>query len=243
MHLMLKFMMRSLTNLRACISGASALPAKTLTSFEESFGIPLIEGYGLTEASPVVSVNPLKGVRKPSSVGYPLPGIEAAVIGEGGMRLAAGQIGELIVKGPNVMKGYYKRESETKEVIKDGWLYTGDMAKIDEDGYIYIVDRKKDMIVVNGMNVYPREIEEIVCCHPLIEDAAMIGAIDRQGFETPLLYVMKKRNVLLTAEDVMTYLQGRAAQFKMPKRVVFVDEFPRTSTGKIKKKELRMWKP
>jgi len=226
-------------NIRACISGAAALPENTIHAFEERFNIPLIEGYGLTEASPVVAVNPLKGVRKPASVGPPVPGVEAAITGEDGRKLPAGQTGELIVKGPNVMKGYFNKPEETEAVLKGGWLHTGDMARIDDDGYIYIVDRKKDLIIVDGMNVYPREIEDLVLKNPLIEECAMIGIPDGRGSETPVLYIKKKDDEVITEADIRNYLKGRIAQFKIPRKIIFIDEFPKTATGKIKKTELR----
>lgn len=163
----------------------------------KKFNVPLIEGYGLTEASPVVAVNPLKGVRKPASVGPPIPLVEVAVVGEDGRKLPAGETGELIVKGPNVMKGYFNRPEETEAVLRDGWLYTGDLARIDEDGYIYIVDRKKDLIIVDGMNIYPREVEDFVLKHPSVEECAMVGIPDGKGSETPILFIKKRKMQLL----------------------------------------------
>jgi long-chain acyl-CoA synthetase len=234
-----RFIIKYLIKIRVCFSGASALPAETLSAFEKLFHIPLLEGYGLTEASPIVAVNPLHGVRKPRSVGPPLPGIQAAVVGEGGERLQTGETGELIVRGPNVMKGYFNRESETKEVLRDGWLYTGDMARLDEDGYIYIVDRKKDIIIVDGMNIYPREIEDLVMQHPSVEECAMVGVPDGKGSEITTLFIKKKDDLLLEEQDIRNDLKGRIARFKIPRRFVFLEEFPKTATGKIKKKVLR----
>lgn len=235
----IKFFLRFLLNLKACISGASPLPESTLREFERRFKVPLLEGYGLTEASPVVSVNPLNGKRKPLSVGPPLPGIEVQVVDEKGKILPQGEIGELIVKGENVMKGYYNRVEDTKEVLKDGWLYTGDMAKIDEDGYIYIVDRKKDLIIVDGMNIYPREVEEITMEHPDVEECAMIGLSDGKGSEIPYMYIRKKKGSILDESEVRRFLNGRLARYKMPRKIIFVEDFPRTPTGKIKKTELK----
>jgi long-chain acyl-CoA synthetase len=239
MSLIARGLFKLLINVRACISGAAALPENTIHAFEERFHIPLIEGYGLTEASPVVAVNPLKGLRKPSSVGPPVPGVEAAVAGEDGRKLPAGQTGELIVKGPSVMKGYFNRPEETEAVLKNGWLYTGDMARIDEDGYIYIIDRKKDLIIVDGMNVYPREVEDFVLKNPLVEECAMVGIPDGKGSETPVLYIKRKEDEVITEEEIRNYLKGRIAQFKTPRKIIFIDEFPKTATGKIKKTELR----
>ncbi len=242
MPALLRFFLRFLLRVRACVSGASSLPEETMRAFEKRFGLPLIEGYGLTEASPVVSVNPLKGVRKPASVGPPLPGIEAAVVGEDGGILQAGEIGELVVRGPNVMKGYFNRKEETEAVLKDGWLYTGDVAKIDNDGYIYIVDRKKDLIIVDGMNVYPREIEDFVMKNPFVEECAMVGVPDGKGSEITVLFIRKKEDTSLEEGEIRRSMKGHFAPFKIPRRVEFCDEFPKTATGKIKKAELRKWK-
>ncbi|MBI4688263.1 MAG: long-chain fatty acid--CoA ligase [Nitrospirae bacterium] len=239
MPFMFRFFLKYLINIRACVSGASALPEDTLYAFEKRFRIPLIEGYGLTEASPVVSVNPLRGLRKKGSAGLPIVNVEAAIAGENGEMLGRNEVGELIVKGPNIMKGYYNKEDETKEVLKDGWLYTGDMARIDEDGYIYIVDRKKDLIIVDGMNVYPREVEDIVIKHPSVEECAMVGIPDNKGSEFPVLFIKRKENTGLTEKEIKESLKGDIAQFKTPRRVIFLEEFPKTATGKIKKAELR----
>jgi long-chain acyl-CoA synthetase len=236
-----KFIIKFFVNIKVCVSGAAALPENTLRTFEKRFNIPLLEGYGLTEASPVVSVNPLTKKRKPGSVGIPLPGIEVAVVGDEGEKLSAGHVGELIVRGPNVMEGYFNRSDETSRVLRNGWLYTGDMAKIDEDGYIYIVDRKKDLIIVDGMNIYPREVEDIVLRHPSVEECAMIGIPDGKGSELPTLFIKKKENAMYDENEMRNYLKTFIARFKMPRRIICVDEFPKTATGKIKKAEMRKW--
>lgn len=238
----MKMFLKYLINVRACISGAAALPEGTIHAFEERFKIPLLEGYGLTETSPVVSVNPFKGARKPSSVGPPVPGVEVAVVGENGAPMPAGEIGELKVRGPNVMKGYFKREEETAEVLKDGWLHTGDLARIDEDGYIYIVDRKKDLIIVDGMNIYPREVEDFVLQHNAIDECAMVGIPDGRGSEISILFLKRAENADVEDEEIRSYLKGNLARYKIPRRIMFIEEFPKTATGKIKKSELRKWK-
>ncbi len=238
----LRYIFRFLINIRACVSGAVALPEATMHAFEERFKVPLIEGYGLTEASPVVAVNPLNGLRKPSSVGPPVPGVEVAVVGEDGRKMPGGEIGELIVKGPNVMKGYFNKQEETEAVLKDGWLYTGDMAKIDEDGYIYIVERKKDLIIVDGMNIYPKEVENFVVKHPSIEECAMVGIPDGRGSEISIIFIKNKENAVVSEKDLKNYLKGHIAPFKIPRRIIFIEEFPKTATGKIKKVALRNWK-
>lgn len=240
--LVLRYLLRFLLSIKACISGAAALPEATIREFEKRFNLPLLEGYGLSEASPAVAVNPLKGKRKPTSVGPPIPGVEVAVIGKDGNKLPPGEIGELIVKGPNVMKGYYNRDEETWEVLKDGWLYTGDMARLDEDGYIYIVDRKKDVVIIDGMNVYPREIEEFIMKHPSVYECAMAGIPDGRGSEISLLFIRKKDGTALDEQEIRNYMKGRLARFKIPRRIIFIDEFPKTATGKIKKTELRKWR-
>ena len=236
-----KLLMKFLIKIRVCVSGAAALPESTIHAFEGKFNIPLLEGYGLTETSPVVSVNPFKGTRKPSSVGPPIPGVEAATVDDDGHRVGAGEVGELIVRGPNIMKGYYGRQTETDEVIKDGWLYTGDMAKIDKDGYIYIVDRKKDLIIVDGMNIYPREVEDPVMDLPSIEECAMVGVADGRGSEISVLYLKRAEDATVDIREVENYLKERVARFKMPRRIKFINDFPKTATGKIKKNELRKW--
>ena len=163
--------------MRICISGAAALPVETFRGFEKRFRVPLLEGYGLTEASPVVTINPLKGERKPGSIGIVLSkNIELKIVNEKDEALNSGEIGELLVKGPNVMQGYYKHCEASQEVLKDGWLYTGDMAKIGHDGYAYIVGRKKEMVNVRGLNVYPREIEEVLYQNPKIYRIQRVSA-------------------------------------------------------------------
>ena len=234
-----KALMKILVKIKLCFSGAAALPEATLLEFEKRFKIPLLEGYGLTEASPVVSVNPLKGIRKPASVGLPIPGIEVSVVAEDGAELPQGEIGELIVKGPNVMKGYFNKPEETNAVLKDGWLFTGDIVRIDADGYIFIVDRKKDLIVVDGMNIYPREIEDVVWRHPAVEECSMVGIPDGKGSEVTYLFIKKKENVFVDDKEINGYLKGRIARFKIPRKIRFIEEFPKTATGKIKKTELR----
>jgi len=242
MNVFLRYLFRFLLPVRACISGASALPEQTIHEFEKKFRIPLIEGYGLTEASPVVAVNPLYGQRKPASVGPPIPGVKAALIDDEGRRMSAGERGELIVSGDNVMKGYYNKREETEEVLRDGWLCTGDFARIDEDGYIYIIDRKKDLIIVDGMNIYPREVEEVVIQDPSVEECAMVGIPDGRGSEITALFVKKKEHAFIDEDRIKKFLKGSVAPYKIPKRIMFIEAFPKTASGKIKKNELRKWK-
>jgi len=241
-HIPLAFrerVLKMIGSVRLCISGAAALPVEVLEAFEEKFKIILLEGYGLTEASPVVSLNPLRGIRKPGSVGLPLEDIEVKVVDEQGQKLKVDAVGELLVKGPNVMQGYFKDEIATQQSIKDGWLYTGDLAKIDSNGYIYIVDRKKDMINVRGLNVYPAEIEKVLARHPKIKECAVIGIKDRFKGEVPKAFVVLKENETLTQKEIIDYLRQHLALFKIPKYVEFRDDLPKTATGKIAKKLLR----
>ena len=198
MPFIIRCLFKLLMNIRACISGAAALPEDTIHAFEKRFNIPLIEGYGLTEASPVVAVNPLKGVRKPASVGPPVPGVEVAIVGEDGRKLPAGETGELIVKGANVMKGYFNKPEETEAVLKDGWLYTGDLARIDEDGYIYIVDRKKDLIIVDGMNVYPTGSRGFYLKDTLRSKNARWSEFRTEGVQRRRYFISEKKKMRLS---------------------------------------------
>lgn len=242
LSLIAKLLIRFLVKVRLCISGASALPEATINAFEKRYNIPLIEGYGLTEASPVVAVNRPAGIRKPMSVGPPLPGIKVSVIAEDGTRLSSGETGELIVEGPNVMKGYFNKEEETNAVLNGSWLHTGDMARIDQEGHIFIVDRKKDLIIVDGMNIYPREVEDLVCRHPYVEECAMVGIPDGKGSEMTCLYVKQKEGASVDGSEVRAHMKGNIARFKIPRRIKFIEEFPKTATGKIIKAELRKLK-
>lgn len=224
---------------KLCISGAAALPEKTFNGFEKKFRIPLIEGYGLTEASPVVTLNPLKGKRKSGSIGLPLSkNIELKIIDEKGDALGPEQVGELLVKGPNVMQGYFKKEEATKEVLKDGWLYTGDMAKFDHEGYFYIVGRKKEMVNVRGLNVYPKEIEEVLYQNPKIKEAAVIGIADEHKGEVPKGFIVLKEGESVGEHEILHYLRERLAPYKIPKSIEFREVLPKNTTGKILKRIL-----
>ena len=238
-HIFTSRMLKLIDPLRLCISGAAALPVEVLKAFEDKFRVPLLEGYGLTEASPVVSFNPMHGVRKPGSVGLPLEGVKVKVVDDKSQDLGRNNIGELLVKGDNIMKGYLNREEDTREVIKDGWLYTGDIAKIDEDGYIYILDRKKDMINVRGLNVYPAEIEKVLMKHPKIKEAAVVGMPDKFKGEVPKAFIVLKENEVLASSEVIKYLRKNLALFKIPKFVEFTKALPKTATGKVLKRQLK----
>ncbi len=225
---------------RLCISGAAALPVDTLLGFERTFRIPLLEGYGLTEASPVVTLNPLKGVRKPGSIGLPLAGhIAVRVVDEQGRPLRTEAIGELAVNGPNVMREYYRKQEATAETIRDGWLFTGDMARIDADGYVYIVGRKKEMVNVRGLNVYPREIEEVLYRHPAVKEAAVIGVADEHKGEVPKGFVVLKEGCSASEHELIRYLREHLASFKIPKHIEFRMNLPKNTTGKVLKRLLK----
>ncbi|MCE5311703.1 MAG: AMP-binding protein [Nitrospiraceae bacterium] len=238
----LPFYIKLLLRFRLCISGASALSTETLALFEKRFRAPLLQGYGLTEASPIVCVNTFaKNGNKPGTVGRPLFGIEAKVVDDNDNDLPPNTPGELVVKGPSVMKGYYKREADTAQTIKNGWLYTGDIAVIDSEGFIKIVDRKKDLIIVDGLNIYPSEVENAAHRHPAVASCAMIG-IETEGRELPVMFVVSGKEHGLSELELKKFLRGKIASFKMPKKFVFVDELPKTSTGKVLKRELKKWK-
>ena len=225
-----------LNPVRLYISGAAALPYQVWEKFERKFKRILLQGYGLTEASPVVSLNPLRR-RKPQSVGIPLPSVRVKVVDKEGKELKEDEIGELLVKGPNVMKGYYNLEEETIRVLKDGWLYTGDLAKIDKDGFIYIMGRIKEMINVRGLNVYPKEIEDLLYKYPSIKEAAVVGVEHRYRGEVPVAFVVKEKEDL-TEKEVINYLRANLASYKVPLRIFFKENLPKNLTGKILKREL-----
>jgi long-chain acyl-CoA synthetase len=234
------FFVKLLLGLRVCISGAAPLPVKVIHDFEREFKVPLLEGYGLTEASPVVSVNPIgKGKRKPGTVGPPLPGLEVKIVDDEGKPVPHDVPGELIVKGPSVMREYLNRPEDTAKTIRDGWLYTGDIASLDTDGYIKIIDRKKDMIIVDGLNVYPYEVEEVLHKHPAVKDCAMIGVFHDAGKELPIMYVVSNDGQKPTPKVLRDFLSEHVAHYKIPRRFIFIKDLPRTATGKILKKEIR----
>jgi long-chain acyl-CoA synthetase len=225
--------------LRLCVSGSAPLPAQVLQEFEAKFRIPLIEGYGLSEASPVVTKNPLDATRKPGSIGLPIPHVEVTIQDDAGRPLQPDQIGELCVRGGNVMQGYWNQPEETAKVMRDGWLLTGDVGYRDKDGYFFITDRKKDMLLVNGINVYPREIEEILYQFPGVKEAAVIGKPDVRRGEQPIAFVAGNDGALLDERAVQQFVRTKLADYKVPRKVVIVPALPRNATGKILKTALR----
>lgn len=229
---------KELSSLRLCISGGSAMPVAILKAFEQKFNVFISEGYGLSEASPVTCFNPLDRPRKAGSIGTSIIHVENKVVDELGEEVPVGQVGELIVRGPNVMKGYYKLPEETAATLKDGWLYTGDLAKMDEEGYFFIVDRKKELIIVGGFNVYPREVEEVLFNHPDIIEAATIGVPDPNQGEVVHCFVVTK-NADLSEDDIIAYCAEHLAKYKVPKQIEFLSELPKNTTGKILRRSLK----
>ncbi len=227
-----------LSCLRVCASGGSAMPVEVMKAFEEAFGCKVLEGYGLSETSPVASFNHPDRERKPGSIGTPIEGVEMKVVGENGEDLDQGEVGEIVIKGHNVMKGYYNRPDATEESIKDGWFSTGDMAKIDEDGYFFIVDRKKDMIIRGGYNVYPREVEEVLYEHPAVREVAVVGIPDDSLGEEVGAAVALKDGEEVSTEDLQAFVKEEVASYKYPRKIWLVDELPKGPTGKILKREI-----
>lgn len=229
---------QDLKSLRLCISGGASMPVALLKDFEKKFNVRISEGYGLSEASPVTCFNPLDRPRKAGSIGMSIVNVENKVVDELGEEVPVGQVGELIVQGPNVMKGYYKMPEETAATIRDGWLYTGDLAKVDEEGYFYIVDRKKDLILVGGYNVYPREVEEVLYSHPDVLEAAVLGVPDSNFGESVRSYVVSK-NPDLTEKELLEFCKEHMAKYKIPSSIEFLEELPKNTTGKILRRALK----
>jgi len=236
-----EFRKMDLSFIKGFFSGAAPLAADTLQQLKDLTGATMLEVYGLTETTPVITATPWKGTIKPGTVGTPISSTDIKIvdIDTGKEELKTGEPGEIIVKGPQVMKGYYKKPEETAQVLKDGWLYTGDIGMFDEDGYLTIVDRKKDMIIAGGYNVYPREIDEILFQHPKILEACSIGVPDAYRGETVKAYVVVKPGETLTAEEVIQFSREKLAAYKAPKMVEFIDALPKSAVGKILRKEVK----
>jgi long-chain acyl-CoA synthetase len=227
------------SSLKIAVGGAAALQRSVAEAWKATTGVALVEGYGLSEASPAVCVNPLSNTEHSGSIGLPLPSTEVGIFDERGSMLAVGEEGEICVRGPQVMRGYWQRPEETAKVfIKDGWLRTGDVGRMDDKGYFYIADRKKDMILVSGFNVYPNEIEDVVAAHDGVLEAAAISVPDARSGEAVKLFVVK-RDPELTAERILAYCRQNLAAYKVPKHVEFRDELPKTNVGKILRRALR----
>ena len=226
------------SSLRFCVSGGASLPVEILQRFEKLFKVTIYEGYGLTECSPVCVENPYGRRTKPGSIGLPIPGFQARVVNEQDRDVPSGDVGELIVQGPGVMKGYLNQPEATEATLRGGWLHTGDLARRDEDGYIYIVDRKKEMIIRGGYNVYPREVEEILYGHPAVLECAVIGIPHQDLGEEVGAVVVLRQGASATPEEIRDYVKERIAPYKYPRVVRFVPELPKTNTGKILKRSI-----
>jgi long-chain acyl-CoA synthetase len=225
--------------LRLCISGGAPLPGEILREFTAKFPIPLLEGYGLSEASPVVSFNPIRGPWKTGSIGVPIHNVEVSVQNDAGETLPPNTTGEVCVRGGNVMQGYWKQPEESAAVLRNGWLLTGDIGHVDADGYFYITDRKKDMLLVNGINVYPREIEEVLYKYPGVKEAAVIGVPDARKGEQPVAFVAPNDGAQLDESAMLQSLREQLADYKTPRRIIQMASLPRNATGKILKSALR----
>ena len=227
-----------MSSLRTCISGGSAMPVEVMKKFEEAFDCIVLEGYGLSETSPVASFNHPDRERKPGSIGIPVRGVEMKLVDDEGKDAAPGEVGEIAIHGENVMKGYWGREDATAESIRDGWFLSGDVAKVDEDGYFFIVDRKKDLIIRGGYNVYPREVEEALYEHEAVREVAVIGIPDDSMGEEVGAAVSLKPGASATEEELQAFAKERLAAYKYPRAVWLVEELPKGPTGKILRREV-----
>jgi len=226
------------SSLEVCASGGSAMPVEVMKAFEEAFGCKVLEGYGLSETSPVASFNHPDRERKPGSIGTPIEGVEMKVVDDDGNEVAQGEPGEIVIRGHNVMKGYWNKDEATEESIREGWFHTGDMATVDEDGYFFIVDRKKDLIIRGGYNVYPREIEEVLYEHPAVREVAVIGVPHDDLGEEVGAAVALKEGQEASEDELRAHCKEQVAAYKYPRQVWFVDELPKGPTGKILKREI-----
>jgi long-chain acyl-CoA synthetase len=231
-----------LSSIKGCFSGSAPLPLEVIKEFEDKTGAVIVEGFGLTESTPVTHINPFAGgKRKVGSIGIPIPDTECRIVDLNDVvtDMPVGETGELIIKGPQVMQGYRNKPEETAETLTDGWLHTGDIAMMDEEGYFYIVDRKKDMIISGGYNVYPRDIEEVFFEHPKVQEATAIGVPHESRGEQVKVFVVPKEGETLTQEELMEYCKTKLAKYKLPTEIEFREELPKTNVGKVLKKNLR----
>ena len=228
------------SHLKVSLGGGMAVQNHVAKKWKETTNNPIVEAYGLTETSPGASCNPINGTERIGTIGLPLPSTEFKLIDDAGNVLGVDEIGEILVKGPQVMTGYWNKSKETEEVLKDGWLYTGDMGKMDEDGFFKVVDRKKEMINVSGFNVYPNEVEDVLTSHPEILEAGVIGIPNKKSNEVVKAYLVKKdKNSTLTPESVKKHCEEFMTRYKIPKEIVFVEELPKSNVGKILRRKLK----
>ncbi|MFN3477444.1 MAG: long-chain-fatty-acid--CoA ligase, partial [Candidatus Methylomirabilales bacterium] len=230
-----------LRSVKLCVSGAGPLHPRIQERFEALTGGRLVEGYGLSEASPVTHCNPVSGKRKVGSIGVPLPDTDARIVDleTGEQEVPIGEVGELIVKGPQVMGGYWKNPEEEARTLRDGWLYTGDIGRMDEEGYFYIIDRKKDMILASGYNVYPRDVEEVLYQHPAVQETVVVGVPDSYRGENVKAYIVVKQGAALSEEEIISFCREKLAAYKVPRLIEFRSELPKTAVGKILRRTLR----
>ncbi len=229
----------AIQKLRFCVSGGAAMPAEIMKQFEDRFGVLIYEGDGPTECAPVTCFNPIEGKRKPLSVGLAIPGVEMKIMDEDGNEKPTNEPGEICVRGPNVMKGYWKQPEETAKSFFGEWFRTGDIGTEDEEHYFYIVDRIKDMVIVNGMNVYPRIVEEILYKHPAIHEAAVIGQPNRLHGEVPIAYITLNAGFQTLEKEIRAFCFEHLGKHEIPKKIIFLDKLPKNAAGKIVKRELR----
>ncbi|MFE6924485.1 class I adenylate-forming enzyme family protein [Nocardia sp. NPDC057663] len=228
------------SSLRLAICGAAPMPAELIARFEQRYGVPIVEGYGLSEGTCASTLNPVAGPRKPGTVGVPLPGQTVAIMDPDGEPAAAGEPGEVVVRGPNVMRGYLGKQAETAKTVVAGWLHTGDVGYFDADGYLVLVDRIKDMIIRGGENLYPKEIENALYRHPAVHEAAVVGVPDAVLGEVPVAHVVAAPHTTVTVEELTAHCRAELATFKVPAAIVLTAEMPRNPVGKIDKKRLRV---
>ncbi|MFC4259754.1 class I adenylate-forming enzyme family protein [Marinobacter lacisalsi] len=227
------------SSLESVGSGSAPLPISLIEAFRKRFNAEIYEGYGLSEAAPTVSAHRKNETIKPGSVGRAFPGVEVRIADDTGSPLATGEVGELLVRGENITPGYYNNEEATKAALRDGWLHTGDVARLDEDGYLYIVDRKKDLILRGGFNIYPRDLEELISRHPAVAEVAVVGVPSERMGEEVVAVVVRNPDSEISEEELLAFCQERLAKYKTPRQVVFMDTMPRNGVGKILKKSLR----
>ncbi|MBI9045776.1 MAG: long-chain fatty acid--CoA ligase [Anaerolineaceae bacterium] len=230
-------------SIKASISGSAPLLRETKEQFERVTGGKLVEGYGLSEAPTATHCNPIMGENRTGSIGLPLPDVDARIVSleDGKTEMAPGEPGELIIKGPQIMQGYHNMPEESKQALQDGWLFTGDIAYMDEDGYFFLVDRKKDVIKPGGLQVWPREVEEIIAAHPAVNEVGVAGVVHPQYGETVKAWVVLKAGQDATAEDIQSWCMDQIAQYKVPRHVEFIEQLPRTTVGKLLRRELIRW--
>jgi len=226
-------------HMRLCVSGGAPMPVGLLEEVGARLGVRILEGYGLSETSPVATFNHIERPSKPGTVGQPLLGVEVECVSDDGVPVPDGERGEVVIRGPNIMKGYFRQPEATAEALRGGWFHTGDIGVIDADGYLAIVDRKKDMILRGGFNVYPREIEELLLTHPAVAQCAVVGVADERLGEEVMAVVVRRAGEAASEDDLIAWCRERIASYKAPRTIAFRDALPMSATGKILKRVLR----